>query len=182
LSQLRAPHRAQENVVTIEGVLFLGCVPSLNLKKALVVAVLGAMLFVASFVVSDRINAFNIFCDPASIWYDVFGDPQCGTADGQAGGEQGGGELMMASYYGYAHAGNPTASGEPFVPEGYTAAHRTMPFGTQLLVSYGGNSTMITVNDRGPYVDGRDLDLSQGAAEAIGLSGPGVAPVEVAVQ
>jgi hypothetical protein len=154
----------------------------LNLKKALVVAVLGAMLFVASFVVSDRINAFNIFCDPASIWYDVFGDPQCGTADGQAGGEQGGGELMMASYYGYAHAGNPTASGEPFVPEGYTAAHRTMPFGTQLLVSYGGNSTMITVNDRGPYVDGRDLDLSQGAAEAIGLTGPGVAPVEVAVQ
>jgi hypothetical protein len=182
LRQLRAPHRAQENVVTIEGVLFLGCVPSLNLKKALVVAVLGAMLFVASFVVSDRINAFNIFCDPASIWYDVFGDPQCGTADGQAGGEQGGGELMMASYYGYAHAGNPTASGEPFVPEGYTAAHRTMPFGTQLLVSHGGNSTMITVNDRGPYVDGRDLDLSQGAAEAIGLTGPGVAPVEVAVQ
>jgi Lytic transglycolase len=158
-------------------------VPSLNLRKALVVAVLGVTLFVASFVVSDRINAFNIFCDPNSVWYDVFGTPQCGTADGQeAGGGQAGGELMMASYYGYAHEGNPTASGEPFVPAGYTAAHRTMPFGTQLRVSYGGNSTMVTVNDRGPYVDGRDLDLSQGAAETIGLTGPGVAPVEVAVQ
>jgi hypothetical protein len=157
-------------------------ISGLNLKKVLVVAVLGITLFVSSFVVSDRLNAFNIFCDPNSVWYDVFGAPQCGAGgDQRAGGQQAGGELWMASYYGYGHEGSPTASGEPFVAEGYTAAHKTLPFGTQLRVGYGGNSTLVTVNDRGPYIDGRDLDLSQGAAETIGLTGPGVAPVEVTV-
>jgi rare lipoprotein A (peptidoglycan hydrolase) len=91
------------------------------------------------------------------------------------------GQIMMASYYGYSHAGNMTASGVPFDPEGFTAAHRTMPFGTQLLVSHGGNSVQVTVNDRGPYVDGIELDLSQAAAETIGLTNLGVAPVEVTV-
>ncbi|HEV8045854.1 MAG TPA: septal ring lytic transglycosylase RlpA family protein, partial [Rubrobacter sp.] len=66
-------------------------------------------------------------------------------------------------------------------PAGFTAAHKTLPFGTQLRVGYGGNSTVVTVNDRGPYVDGRDVDLSQAAAEMIGLTGPGVAPVQVTV-
>jgi Lytic transglycolase len=93
----------------------------------------------------------------------------------------GGGQIMMASYYGYSHAGNMTASGVPFDPHGFTAAHKTMPLGTPLLVSYGGKSVEVTVNDRGPYVDGIDIDLSQTAAEAIGLTGPGVAPVEVVV-
>jgi Lytic transglycolase len=93
----------------------------------------------------------------------------------------GGGQIMMASYYGYSHAGNMTASGVPFDPHRFTAAHKTMPLGTPLLVSYGGKSVEVTVNDRGPYVDGIDIDLSQAAAEAIGLTGPGVAPVEVVV-
>lgn len=93
----------------------------------------------------------------------------------------GGGQIMMASYYGYSHAGNMTASGVPFDPLGFTAAHKTMPLGTPLLVSYGGKSVEVTVNDRGPYVDGIDIDLSQAAAEAIGLTGPGIAPVEVVV-
>ncbi len=92
-----------------------------------------------------------------------------------------GGQIMMASYYDYSHTGNLTASGVPFDPAGFTAAHKTLPFGTQLRVGYGGNSTVVTVNDRGPYVDGRDVDLSQAAAEMIGLTGPGVAPVEVTV-
>ena len=56
----------------------------------------------------------------------------------------------MASYYGYGHEGSPTASGKPFDPQGYTAAHKTLPFGTQLRVGYGDNSTVVTVNDRGP--------------------------------
>lgn len=150
---------------------------NLNSKKILVVAVLGAVLFASSFVASDRINASNIFCGPENIWYDVFGIERCGPA----GDQQAGGELWMASYYGYSHAGLPTASGEPFSPEGFTAAHKTLPFGTQLHVGYGGNSTVVTVNDRGPYVGGRDVDLSQAAAETIGLTGPGVAPVEVTV-
>lgn len=92
-----------------------------------------------------------------------------------------GSQIMMASYYGYSHAGNMTASGVPFDPNGFTAAHKTMPLGTPLLVSYGGKSVDVIVNDRGPYVDGIDIDLSQAAAEAIGLTGPGVAPVEVVV-
>ncbi len=152
-----------------------------NLKKVLVVALLGSMLFVASFTVSDRINAYNIFCDPTTIWYDMFGNEQCGAAGGGPNAPAGGGDIWMASYYGDAFAGNPTASGEPFNPQKLTAAHKTLPFGTQLRVSYGGKSTVVTVNDRGPYVDGRDVDLSQGAADTIGMTGAGVAPVEVTV-
>ncbi len=151
-----------------------------NLKKVVAVAFLGAVLFVASFVVSDRINAYDIFCDPTAIWFDVFGNEQCGPIGGVPNAPVGG-EMWMASYYGYSHAGNMTASGVPFDPTAFTAAHKTLPFGTQLRVGYGGNSTVVTVNDRGPYVDGRDVDLSQAAAEMIGLTGPGVAPVQVTV-
>ena len=92
-----------------------------------------------------------------------------------------GGQIMMASYYDYSHAGLPTASGELYDPAAFTAAHKTMPFGTQLLVSHGGASVQVAVNDRGPYVDGRDIDLSGAAADAIGLTSLGVAPVEVVV-
>ena len=107
------------------------------------VALFGAVLFVGSFAVSSKMNAFEAFCNPNSIWYDIFGNRYCGDATV-------GGEYWMASYYGYAHAGNLTASGEPFVPERYTAAHKTLPMGTQLLVRYGGNSVVVTVNDRAP--------------------------------
>ena len=92
-----------------------------------------------------------------------------------------GGQIMMASYYDYSHAGFPTASGELYDPAAFTAAHKTMPFGTQLLVSHGGASVQVTVNDRGPYADGMDIDLSGAAADAIGLTSLGVAPVEVVV-
>ena len=89
------------------------------------------------------------------------------------------GFTMTASYYGYALAGLPTASGEPFDPEKHTAAHKSLPLGTELLVKRGDESVKVTVNDRGPYVAGRDLDLSQGAAEEIGLIGPGEDEVKV---
>ncbi len=90
-------------------------------------------------------------------------------------------EPLVSSYYGYELAGSPTASGEPFDPAGYTAASLTYPLGTQLLVTYGGNSVVVTVNDRGPYVAGRQLDLSQGAADAIGLTAAGFDVVDVQV-
>lgn len=83
-------------------------------------------------------------------------------------------EEALASWYGPGFSGLPTASGEPYDPWGYTAAHKTMPLGTELLVSYGGSSVAVTVNDRGPYVGARELDLSQGAAEALGLTEAGV--------
>lgn len=81
-----------------------------------------------------------------------------------------------ASWYGPGFAGNLTASGQVFDPQAMTAAHKTLPFGTQLEVCYNGCTT-VTVNDRGPYVGGREFDLSAGAAEAIGLAGVGTVQV-----
>jgi rare lipoprotein A len=81
---------------------------------------------------------------------------------------------VLASWYGLNFQGQPTASGEPYNAYGYTAAHKTLPFGTELVVSYGGRSVRVTVNDRGPYVAGRKLDLSMGAAEYLGLKRVGV--------
>jgi len=74
-----------------------------------------------------------------------------------------------------------TASGDAFDANAFTAAHRTLPFGTQLTVSYRGRSAQVVVNDRGPYTGGRDLDLSQGAAEYLGLTSAGVDYVDYAV-
>ena len=88
----------------------------------------------------------------------------------------------LASYYGAELAGQPTASGEPFDPYGFTAAHKTLPLGTKLIVSYGGRSVEVVVNDRGPYAGGRDLDLSQGAAEYLGLTYAGVDYVDYTVE
>ncbi|MGF1470691.1 MAG: septal ring lytic transglycosylase RlpA family protein [Rubrobacteraceae bacterium] len=86
---------------------------------------------------------------------------------------------MTASYYGYSLAGLPTASGDTFDPEEHTAAHKSLPLGTELVVKRGGESVRVVVNDRGPYVAGRDLDLSVGAAREIGLVGPGEGRVDV---
>ena len=88
-------------------------------------------------------------------------------------------EQLVASWYGPGFAGLTTASGEPFDPNGYTAASKTLPLGTKLIVTYNGKSVVVRVNDRGPYVAGRDLDLSQAAAEYIGLTAVGYAPVNV---
>ena len=84
----------------------------------------------------------------------------------------------LTSWYGPGFEGALTASGEVFDPYGYTAAHKTLPLGTQLSVSYAGRTVQVTVNDRGPYSGGRDLDLSQGAAEYLGLTSAGVDWVE----
>jgi rare lipoprotein A len=84
----------------------------------------------------------------------------------------------LASWYGPGLEGALTASGEVFDPYGYTAAHKTLPLGTQLSVSYAGRTVQVTVNDRGPYSGGRDLDLSQGAAEYLDLTSVGVDRVD----
>lgn len=88
---------------------------------------------------------------------------------------------MLASYYGRALEGGLTASGEPFDADAYTAAHKTLPLGTRLQVNYAGESVRVTVNDRGPYVAGRDLDLSLAAAREIGLTHPGTDHVQVII-
>ena len=81
---------------------------------------------------------------------------------------------MLASWYGPGFHGRTTANGEVYDMHGLTAAHKTLPFGTRLEVCYQGCTT-VRINDRGPFIGVRELDLSQGAAEAIGLIGPGVA-------
>ena len=88
---------------------------------------------------------------------------------------------MVASYYASVLEGEPTASGQPYQPERYTAAHKTLPLGTQVRVSYGGEAVEVVVNDRGPFVEGRDIDLSLAAARELGLTTPGTAPVRVTV-
>jgi rare lipoprotein A len=89
----------------------------------------------------------------------------------------------VASFYGY-ESGPRTASGERFDPNAMTAAHRTLPFGTLVRVTYQGRSVVVRINDRGPFVRKggqftRDIDLSEGAARRIGL--PGVGPVTMEV-
>lgn len=64
-----------------------------------------------------------------------------------------------------------TASGEKFNPNALTAAHKTLPFGTKLLVTYKGKSVTVRINDRGPFIRGRSLDLSRAAARKIGCGG-----------
>ncbi|GBU16217.1 MULTISPECIES: septal ring lytic transglycosylase RlpA family protein [Methylobacterium] len=75
-----------------------------------------------------------------------------------------------ASWYGSGHR---TASGERFNPNGMTAAHRTLPFGTRVRVENPrtGRSVVVRINDRGPFVRGRIIDLARGSARAIGMSG-----------
>jgi rare lipoprotein A len=82
----------------------------------------------------------------------------------------------MASFYGN-ESGSKTASGQRFNQEAMTAAHRTLPFGTKLKVTHGDRSVVVTINDRGPFIRGRVLDLSTGAARAIGLTSAGVGRV-----
>jgi rare lipoprotein A len=75
----------------------------------------------------------------------------------------------MASFYGN-ESGSKTASGQRFNQNAMTAAHRSLPFGTKLKVTHGGQSVVVTINDRGPFIKGRVLDLSTGAARAVGLT------------
>jgi rare lipoprotein A len=86
----------------------------------------------------------------------------------------------MASYYG-SESGSQTASGARFNPNAMTAAHRTLPFGTKVRVTNknNGRSVVVTINDRGPFIRGRIIDLSTAAAGVIGMKGAGVARVTV---
>jgi hypothetical protein len=84
-----------------------------------------------------------------------------------------------SSFYGEEFAGNPTAIGHVFNPALFTAAHRTLPLPSFLHVRYGDRCATVLVNDRGPYVDGRILDLSEGAAMYLGLPGVGDVRCEI---
>ncbi|MCJ2184565.1 septal ring lytic transglycosylase RlpA family protein [Novosphingobium sp. 1949] len=89
----------------------------------------------------------------------------------------------LASFYGNQFAGRRTASGAIFDPEGLTAAHRTLPFGTQVQVTNpsNGESVIVTITDRGPFHSNRVIDLSKAAAREIGIVGRGSGTVKLAV-
>ena len=86
----------------------------------------------------------------------------------------------IASYY---KSGRLTANGEKFNPNGFTAAHRWLKFGTLVRVTNlnTGRSIVVRINDRGPFISGRIIDLAYGAAKAVGLHDSGIAKVRMAV-
>lgn len=88
---------------------------------------------------------------------------------------------MKASWYGPGFHGRKTANGEKFDQMSYTAAHKSLRFGTLLRITNpkNGKSIVVRINDRGPYIDGRDLDLSKAAAHELGLMRKGVARLKV---
>ncbi|MFQ3574002.1 MAG: septal ring lytic transglycosylase RlpA family protein [Thermodesulfovibrionales bacterium] len=90
-------------------------------------------------------------------------------------------QRVIASWYGREFHGRPTASGEQFDMYALTCAHRDFPFGTMLRITNPQNNktTQCTVNDRGPFVQGRDLDMSYGTAKEINFVGLGVGPVDI---
>lgn len=99
-------------------------------------------------------------------------------ADGSASARSG-----LASWYGQAHHGRKTASGERFNQHAMTAAHPTLPFGTRVRVTNraNGRSVVVRINDRGPFHGNRIIDLSRKAAQAIGMLAAGTARIRMEV-
>ena len=95
-------------------------------------------------------------------------------------GEANAGSVGYASYYKH---GAKTANGERFNPHGLTAAHRNLPFGTKVRVKHlaSGRTVVVRINDRGPFIRNRIIDLSLGAANALGIRSAGVAKVSVQI-
>jgi len=85
---------------------------------------------------------------------------------------------VISSWYGPGFDGRLTANGERYNQHALTAAHKTLPFGTRLRVCFQ-RCAVVRVTDRGPYIRGREIDLSKGAADAIGLTASGVGRVKV---
>jgi len=102
------------------------------------------------------------------------------TRSVSVGSGGGGGSVGVASYYWQPQR---VASGGWFNPNAMTAAHKTLPFGTRVRVTHLGNgrSVTVTINDRGPYIAGRIIDLSRAAASAINMTGQGVARIRMTV-
>jgi rare lipoprotein A len=92
-------------------------------------------------------------------------------------------QVGKASWYGRPHHGRKTASGEIYDMNALTAAHRTLPLGTRVRVTNtdNGRSVVVRINDRGPFVDGRVIDLSRAAARELGATGHGLVPVRIEV-
>ena len=87
-------------------------------------------------------------------------------------------QTMVASWYEH---GTRTANGERFNPDGLTVAHKKLPFNTKIALTRGDKTVIVRVTDRGPFIRGRDLDLSRGAAKALGCLHIGVCTVQAEI-
>lgn len=122
-------------------------------------------------------------CAPAPVY---LGSPPAGVEQaGTPGGDRPATTLTgLASYYGKEFHGRRTASGEPFDMDALTAAHRTLPFGTVVRVTNvrNGKSVRVRINDRGPFIAGRIIDLSYAAAKSIGMLAVGQVRIDIISQ
>jgi len=162
-----------------------GCRVQLNLmlfsKKILTIAALGSISFSILSPNESKAISVSSFVDPSiktkTEWGTKFEQkfPNYKMPLASITG--------IASYYGPGFYGNQTANGEIYRPGTYTAAHPSLPFGTRVKVIHGvtGKSVIVRINDRGPFVGGRIIDLSETAADAIGMRNSGVAPVKIQV-
>jgi rare lipoprotein A len=109
----------------------------------------------------------KLFITVAAVWFSLSVASEAGV-------------VGWASYY---KSGKRTANGEAFNPHGLTAAHRNLKFGTKVRVTnvHTGKSVVVRINDRGPFIRGRVIDLSLGAAKVIGLNKTGVAKISYTV-
>jgi rare lipoprotein A len=147
----------------IVGVILLGCLAGCSPKEA--------------FVLRPSVPNAQKEVAPATAPQTPHPQPQKAVPTGKPTTTQ----VGTASWYGPGFHGRETASGETFNQHALTAAHRTLPLGTTATVTNleTGQSVQVTINDRGPYVSGRHLDLSQAAAKRIGLIKKGVAKVKI---
>jgi rare lipoprotein A len=121
----------------------------------------------------------------ALLWICGCGHPESRPAQRQAKAEGDGRYVRTgtASWYGPGFHGRQTANGEKYNMHAYTAAHRFLPFGTRVAVTNldNGRSVRVRINDRGPFVKNRIIDLSRAAAEKIGMLDSGTAPVRLRI-
>jgi rare lipoprotein A len=145
---------------------------------ALMAAMLGACA--QSSVVADKPSSHAAFRQPSPTRVAAVTPKQSGSAPSRRIARTQDASDGLASYYRH---GSQTASGEKFNAGEFTAAHRTLPFGTKVRVTNvaTGRSVTVRVNDRGPFVGGRSIDVSYAAAESLGMVGQGVAKVKLDV-
>lgn len=113
----------------------------------------------------------NIFKLPAAA--AIIATICLGATVADASPVEGGGQKIQRGHASWYHHGRRTANGEAFNPNGMTAAHRSLPFGTRLRVvnEKTGRSVVVRINDRGPFIGGRIIDLARGAARQLGMGG-----------